>query len=290
MASRPAKRQRRSTIVLSDDDEESGLPSPKPSANDRVQREITLDGRTSLDVSPVKTGKGKSSTRRTAPKASPKSSPAKTKRVSKVQKEPEKSKSLHTFFTKATEEQRWRKRSETPDVVADLENGEIGDAIEDDDLSDDTLQELGLRSDRATTSFLDSRKPSLPALANRKNGLGVKPSSSQRFVKGTALKDTVKIKVEDQDQDHAPVESHRPWGDRYGPTNLEELVVHKKKVADVQGWLHGKVAARHSQVSVLVLVNCCVFLLKLFRNCLSSRVPLEVARRRQCLFSPDLWA
>jgi cell cycle checkpoint protein len=251
MASRPAKRQRRSTIVLSDDDEESGLPSPKTSANDRVQREITLDGRTSLDVSPVKTGKGKSSTRRTAPKASPKSSPAKTKRVSKAQKEPEKSKSLHTFFTKATEEQRWRKRSETPDVVADLENGEIGDAIEDDDLSDDTLQELGLRSDRATTSFLDSRKPSLPALANRKNGLGVKPSSSQRFVKGTALKDTVKIKVEDQDQDHVPVESHRPWGDRYGPTNLEELVVHKKKVADVQGWLHGKIAARHSQVSVL---------------------------------------
>lgn len=259
MASRPAKRQRRSTIVLSDDDEELELPSPKPSFNARVQREITLDGRTSLDVSPVNTGKGKTSSRRAAPKPSPKSSPAKTKKTTKAQKEPEKSKSLHTFFTKATEEQRWRKRSETPDIVADLENGEIGDAIEDDDLSDGTLQELSSRTDKAATSLQDSRKPALPALANRKNGLGIGPlSSSQRFVKGPPPKDTVRIKVEDQDQSQAVAEGYRPWADRYGPANLEELVVHKKKVADVQGWLQGKCTGRHSQVSILISFNRCL--------------------------------
>ncbi|KEF59619.1 uncharacterized protein A1O9_04465 [Exophiala aquamarina CBS 119918] len=250
MASRPAKRQRRSTIVLSDDDEELELPSPQSPVNARVQREITLDGRTSLDLSPARAGKGKSSSRRPAPKPSPKSSPAKAKKNTRAQKAPEKTKSLHTFFTKATEEQRWKKRSETPDIVADLQNGEIGDAIEDDDLSDDTLQELGLRTDKANTSLQDSRKP---APANSRNGLSNNSlSSTQRFVKGPAPRDTVKIKVEDQDQDQAFTESRRPWGDRYGPANLEELVVHKKKVADVQGWLQGKCTGRHSQ-KLLVL-------------------------------------
>lgn len=255
MASRPAKRQRRSTVVLSDDDEEWELPSStkaSPSST-RVQREITLDGRTSLDVSPVKSVKGKGpSSRRTASKPSPATSPVKTKKNSKAPKEPAKSKSLHTFFAKATEEQRWRKRSETPDVIADVGNGEVGDAIEDDDLSDDTLQELGLRTDNAAASVAAARKPPLPALAKRKNGVTAGPlPSSQRFVKGSATRDFIKIKVEDQGQEEAVVESHRPWGDRYGPTSLEELVVHKKKVADVQGWLHGKVAGSHSQVSVL---------------------------------------
>jgi len=246
--------------VLSDDDEELEVPSPKPSSNTRLQREITLDGRTSQDVSPAKPGKGRTSSRRAAPKASPKTSPAKTKRSTKGQKEPERSKSLHTFFTKATEEQRWRKRSETPDVVADLENGEVGDAIEDDDLSDDTLQELGLRTDRAAASLQDSRKSTLPTLGNRKNGLIVNSiPSSQRFVKAPAPKDPGKIKVEDQDQNLAFAEGYRPWADRYGPTNLEELVVHKKKVADVQGWLQGKCTGRHSQVSIPRIDRCFAF-------------------------------
>ncbi|KAK5045793.1 hypothetical protein LTR84_008886 [Exophiala bonariae] len=255
MASRPAKRQRRSTLVLSDDDEDvwelpsSTKTSPKTT---RLQREITLDGRTSLDVSPAKPTKGKGITaRRTAAKASPATSPVKTRKNSKAPKEPAKSKSLHTFFTKATDEQRWRKRSETPDVTANLENGELGDAIEDDDLSDDTLQELGLRTDNAVASLVSGRKPPVAALMNRQNGLIANPlPSSQRFVKATATKDIVKIKMEDQE--NTIVENHRPWGDRYGPCNLEELVVHKKKVADVQGWLQGKIAGRHNQ-KLLVL-------------------------------------
>lgn len=251
MASRPAKRQRRSTVILSDDDEDVlELPSTKPSPKTtRLQREITLDGRTSLDVSPAKPAKAKGSiSRRTAAKPSPTTSPAKARKNSKASKEPAKSKSLHTFFTKATEEQRWRKRSETPDVIADLENGELGDAIEDDDLSDDTLQELGLRTDNAAAPLVTGRKPPLAALANRKNGLNAGPlPSSQRFTKAAPPRDVVKVKTEDQEQ--TVIGSHRPWGDRYGPNNLEELVVHKKKVADVQGWLQGKVAGRHNQVS-----------------------------------------
>ncbi|KAL8995782.1 MAG: hypothetical protein Q9169_004540 [Polycauliona sp. 2 TL-2023] len=44
----------------------------------------------------------------------------------------------------------------------------------------------------------------------------------------------------------------RPWADRYGPSSLEELAVHKKKVADVRDWLYNVFQGR-SKKKVLVL-------------------------------------
>ncbi|KIX05911.1 uncharacterized protein Z518_03885 [Rhinocladiella mackenziei CBS 650.93] len=241
MASRPAKRQRRATIVLSDDSDDVELPSPnvsKPS----LQREITLDGRTSQTVSPTKPTKGKSISKRATPKASPKSSPEKTRKKTRSKTEPDQSRSLHNFFGKATEEQRWTRKSATPDL--DLENGELGDAIEDDDLSDETLQDLRPRTDRASAT-LDRQKPTVPAIANLKNisNAGSLPSS-QRFVRTTASRRGI---ANIGDQVHVPNQDRRPWADRYGPNNLEELVVHKKKVADVQNWLQGKINGSNSQ-------------------------------------------
>jgi cell cycle checkpoint protein len=39
----------------------------------------------------------------------------------------------------------------------------------------------------------------------------------------------------------------RPWSERFAPTNLDELAVHKKKVADVRKWLHDVVGGRMRQ-------------------------------------------
>lgn len=39
----------------------------------------------------------------------------------------------------------------------------------------------------------------------------------------------------------------RPWSERFGPANLDELVVHKKKVADVRRWLHEVLSGRLRQ-------------------------------------------
>ncbi|KYK58613.1 hypothetical protein DCS_05630 [Drechmeria coniospora] len=44
----------------------------------------------------------------------------------------------------------------------------------------------------------------------------------------------------------------RPWSDRFGPRNLDELVVHKKKVSDVRRWLEDVLSGRLPQ-RVLVL-------------------------------------
>ncbi|EXJ95353.1 hypothetical protein A1O1_00473 [Capronia coronata CBS 617.96] len=244
MAPRPAKRQRRSTIILSDDsDDDFEVPSSK--APKAAQREITLDGKTSLTTSPAKAGKGRPTTRRAAPKPSPKSSPEKARKSTKPT-EPEKSKSLHSFFGKISEEERWRKKSATPEL--DWANGELDDAIEDDELSDKTLQELGVKTDNASVSSGRLKpQPLAPPITKQKgeaNGGSLAPS--QRFFKpATSGRPTTSTRA-DKPQPVAELH-HLPWADRYGPSNLEELVVHKKKVADVQGWLQGKITGRNNQ-------------------------------------------
>ncbi|KAF2968581.1 hypothetical protein GQX73_g4956 [Xylaria multiplex] len=42
-------------------------------------------------------------------------------------------------------------------------------------------------------------------------------------------------------------DEQRPWSERFGPTNLNELAVHKKKVADVKKWLEDVMAGRMRQ-------------------------------------------
>ncbi|KIW15664.1 hypothetical protein PV08_05713 [Exophiala spinifera] len=246
MALRPAKRQRRSTIVLSDDSDQGEQPRAKTQKSSH-QREITLDGRTSQNVSPVKTPKGKAVAKKGPAQKSPShSSPEKQRKTTRIKAEPEKSGSLHNFFSKATAEERWRKKSVTPDI--DAENGELLDAIEDDDLSDDTLQELGLKTNTGGPAA-DRRKPAISATSGPSNrSIGTSFPASQRFVRPS---DMNRPSSNDVNQTQ-PEEGHRPWADRYGPNSLEELVVHKKKVSDVQNWLQGKIDGRNGQ-KILVL-------------------------------------
>ena len=172
MADRPAKRQRRSTCVFPDDGEDP-TASTLPLRSPQSQRQLELDqsSGTSLTLSPSrsKTAKVKGSPSKATLKASPKPSPDKRKN-SKPQ--PDKSKSLHSFFGKATEDQRWRKKSATPDI--DINDDEPGEDIED-DLSDSVLLET---EDSKTT--LDRRKPVVNGVSRLNGG---PPSSSQRFVK-----------------------------------------------------------------------------------------------------------
>jgi cell cycle checkpoint protein len=237
-------------VVLSDDDEEIETTS-SPITKKSAQREITLDGRTSQHASPAKKVKTRSATKLALSKVSPGSSPEKGRKNSKVGKASEQSKSLHNFFGRATEEQRWNRKSATPDV--DLGNGELDDAIEDDELSDETLQELGLKTNKTTSAnALDRRKPAVTTVGNLKREDNAAPlPSSQRFMRGTTtIKDGHPVKLEEHNP--TPIQSQRPWADRYGPADLDELVVHKKKVSDVQNWLQGKISGQNNQVSAAV--------------------------------------
>ncbi|KAK7970570.1 hypothetical protein PG988_009643 [Apiospora saccharicola] len=45
----------------------------------------------------------------------------------------------------------------------------------------------------------------------------------------------------------SPAHDQRPWFERFGPSNLDELAVHKKKVTDVRRWLEDVIAGRMRQ-------------------------------------------
>lgn len=243
MAARPAKRQRRSTRILSDDDDES-LALPEPAVRTpKAHRQLSLEeGNGALSLSPTSNRtQSLQSTPRKESKASPKASPDKTRKSNRLKKEPDKTKSLHTFFGKVSEEQRWqRKKSNTPEVLL---TGDDLDAIVDDDLSDDAL--LALDENASQGSVFDRRKGITGAPGANKIG----PSGS-RFLKPSVPSN----QPSPRSQSPAKVETqaHAPWSDRYGPISLDELAVHKKKVTDVHQWFEAVISGRRRQ-KLLVL-------------------------------------
>ena len=53
-------------------------------------------------------------------------------------------------------------------------------------------------------------------------------------------------------------EDGRPWAQRFPPSNLDELAVHKKKIADVRSWLENVFTGRDRRVCL------CFYLLGLY--------------------------
>lgn len=47
-----------------------------------------------------------------------------------------------------------------------------------------------------------------------------------------------------------------PWADRFGPSDLKELMVHKKKVTDVQTWLESVLQGRNRKVCLRATASC----------------------------------
>jgi cell cycle checkpoint protein len=228
MASPPAKRQRRSTRQHSDD--ESGHEAVTQPRKDEQKGKSTLKRPTKTQPAPARQAAVAKSPGRKAPAKSTTASPSSAKKAGNSTKEPEKSKSLHTFFSKATEEQRWSRKTDTADE--EIEDGEFGDAIVDDDILDDDLEEL-LDGKSSTKSILDRRKDFASASNGLSSGQRNTPSLSRRFAKPAVPHQ----KSAQSSDPFSSEETHRPWSDRYGPSNTEELAVHKKKVADVQKWL-----------------------------------------------------
>lgn len=228
----PGKRQRQ--LILSDDDEPvvktrkapPRLPSrPVKTVPDR--QSLHQNGSPNRPKPKVPT------------KTSPKSSPEKANR--RGNKEEKESRSLHTFFGIATEEQRWARKDRNPTIV--IKDGEAGDDIEDDSL-DEAFAQLP-DGERDENKVLDRRKVAEPISRNgASNDLGNTVSSSQKFARPSkpAAKEGNTISLHDVDI------LYRPWAERFAPTSLEELAVHKKKVTDVQTWLRAVLQGRDRRV------------------------------------------
>ncbi|KAK5990787.1 Cell cycle checkpoint RAD17-like protein [Cladobotryum mycophilum] len=231
-----AKRRRRNTVEASEDEDEQPktntlanflLSSPSSPSTTRAPSASPSPVKTRSSVAQSsKNGSPLRPTRRTqTSRNSTNSSPKKAKDSGKGD-EKGKSADLRTLFSKQA--QRTTRSSSSNDKKSVTFDDPISDPIsEDDEISD-------VKASSSSVVSQHARK--------RLKGTGSQPTlmgtftTSQRFLKPP--RPTV---VETVNEDL------RPWSERFGPRNLEELAVHKKKVADVRRWLEDVMRGRLRQ-------------------------------------------
>lgn len=235
----PAKRRRRNTVDSADGHADDGDyhddDGPQPRANTLTNFLL------SSPISPAKSriataSPSPSKGRGTAAKngaglrrasvskngASP--SPRKTRDSGRSIDEKGKSGDLKLLFSKQAQ-----RASKAPPASSDKRAVPLDDIISD-PISEDEISEI-----KASSSSLVGQH------ARKKQkvfGLGASldtPTSSQRFLKPPRPTNA------DDDDDT------RPWSERFGPRNLDELAVHKKKVSDVRRWLDEVISGRMRQ-------------------------------------------
>ncbi|RDA84810.1 hypothetical protein CP532_6532 [Ophiocordyceps camponoti-leonardi (nom. inval.)] len=218
----PAKRRRRNPIEDSDEQDAADQPRTNtlanylvPSSSSPVRKEPS--GACKEPPSPVKSScDALRKPRRAAPqKRGAGLNPKKAK-----DEEKPKTADLKALFSKQTQR---ATRSATAAKIDDI----ISDPISE----DDEISEL-----KASSSSLVGQQARKRSKKGPDTGPIDAPSASRRFLK-PARPQTVSI----------PDDDLRPWSERYGPRNLDELAVHKKKVADVRRWLEAATAGKIRQ-------------------------------------------
>ncbi|KAM0427567.1 hypothetical protein ACHAPT_007528 [Fusarium lateritium] len=105
-----------------------------------------------------------------------------------------------------------------------------------DDIISDPISEDEISEQKASTSSLVSQHARKRIRGSSQTALSDAPSASQKFLRPPKPEH---VAAADDDL--------RPWSERFGPKNLEELAVHKKKVSDVRRWLEDVMAGRMRQ-------------------------------------------
>jgi cell cycle checkpoint protein len=189
--------------------------------------------------------------------------------------------SLHRFFQPATEEQRWAALKPPAAATAIPRQEEHPEEIEDDLIEDD---EYGSFDDdifeHLTSKDTAAKLPSRPrqqqpqkSSDSRKRAQPSKPRPSKRFIlDGIPVSTDTETKPEATDR--------RPWPERYAPSNIEELAVHKKKVADVRSWLTAAFSGRTRHVKFILYFSLKMSNTNSYRKFLFYMARREVERPR----------
>lgn len=235
----PAKRRRRNAADTSEDEDEpprantltnfllsspsspskirapTASPSPLKGRSSSSQLSGNASNRQPRKAQPAKNG------------ASP--SPKKTRDLGKND-DKGKTADLKTLFSKQAQ------RATRPTQVSDKKSTPIDDLISDPISEEDEISELKASSSSLVGQHARKRQREVTQRSSVEP-----PSASQMFKKPPKP-----VSSESLDDDL------RPWSERFGPRNLEELAVHKKKVADVRRWLEDVTTGRLRQ-RVLIL-------------------------------------
>ncbi|KAI9819520.1 MAG: Cell cycle checkpoint protein rad17 [Pycnora praestabilis] len=234
----PVKRQKRLTVVSSDEDDEradSKSPSVAPEFSSKSQLRQQSQKGNAVARTEILTVRSKRSLKGKALPAAPCkentgsiSSPKSKKRKPETKGEANKGQSIHSFFNIATQHQNQstqRSRVTNPEDELDL-------------IQDDSLDE-GLRNLAPPDSVHPTDAGTLGAHSRtvvRQNGTK-KPQvsylgASQKY--STFFKQPKAGLLQSRQSQQADM---RPWTEKYAPSNLIELAVNKQKVTEVRGWL-----------------------------------------------------
>ncbi|KAJ5112950.1 hypothetical protein N7456_001484 [Penicillium angulare] len=243
MDGRPPKRPRRS-VHGETSQEESSKPTSR-------SKPVSLSSR-------PKPSKARPSPAPRHPSSSPSTSPSKP--GSGPSPKQAKPKSLHSFFQPATEGQRWSaQKFETKWPLTSVAETLDADEIEDDYDSYDEIFTQHIAS-QTTNNSTQSKSKSIPS-SNQTQSSSLPPKQkttaarrsnqpSKRFLlppeqKGNVSRQSRTSQPPEEVEVGVGVEvDNRPWAQRFGPSNLDELVVHKRKVGDVGSWLEDAFAGR----------------------------------------------
>jgi cell cycle checkpoint protein len=229
---RVAPKKKKATVVLSSDDEAEVSPtkvaaSPvKTRFNAGVKK--TTQRATQTTIGTPQSSKSNRSRKNIAGSPASQASPSPSSQKPKA-----KERTLFSFFNAQTQRQQSTPSSNghiKKEESLKIEEDEF-DLIEDDDSFDEALAALD------ETKF-GSKYPVPLRQKRRINDVeGNEPSS---MPKGSQL---FKRAATETTRSVPPVDN-RPWTERFGPVNFDELAVHKKKVQDVKSWLQSVTTGR----------------------------------------------
>ncbi|KAL1794649.1 hypothetical protein ACET3X_006465 [Alternaria dauci] len=214
---------RKKPIVLSSDSEADDSHSPPPTRSKRgtltglptgAHGEKKATRSQTRAASPTRSKTAATTTKSTK---SPAKSPAKTKPALKP---------ITSFFSTVPRSQSLQPTPSPEKPAASIEA--VDDAF-DDDIFDSSDDAPPIKPSKP----LPVRKRPIAATAPTDHASTV--NSRQKFLRtASGARSVTPLSSQPARQD---TEDRRPWTEKYGPVSLDELAVHKKKVADVRTWL-----------------------------------------------------
>lgn len=251
----PAKRQKR--LVHDSEEKASTVPEPHHSkfqvantpasrTRSRLTRKDGSDENASTNRGRIKDKFAHTEAHSDSTPWSPPSSP---ERPSSKPKRTQKGHSkgyLHTSFNPTDQVPRAPTEPKPNTLQPQAEEVEEQEDVIEDDSPNDKIHKLP-NSQKSTRLVLDRRKPLHEQAQNKAVTASQKKSipASQRFL----VVDKQAVKEASTQTRYVPKElDSRPWAAKYEPKSLDELMVHKKKVADVRGWLEGVCSGQERKV------------------------------------------
>lgn len=141
---------------------------------------------------------------------------------------------IFSFFNAATARQQAESDKTNGKSTPPVPSQAKPELVEDDSIVDgDVIEDLPVLNGSRTALAARKRKQNDVMHLIDPKTTGISPGS-QKFVRLNSGGKSAATKVVDQ----------RPWTERYGPVDLNELAVHKKKVADVRALLEDAVSSR----------------------------------------------